>query len=89
VRRGADYGGRAGGKDDVKHEHYSVEVKLLGRPSYADLLNAAKQAEKNAEPHKEPIAVVKRKNALDDDALVVMRFSVFREWRVEQRGSDT
>ena len=63
------------------HDHYAVECKLLGRPGYQHLLDAAKQAEENAESHQEPIAIVKRKNACDQDALVVMRLPVFLDWR--------
>ena len=80
-RRGADTRGALGGKSDITHEHYSAERKLLSRPGYADLLGAAKQSEKNAEPYQEPVAVVKKKNARDQDALVIMRLPVFLDWR--------
>ena len=81
-RRGPDTRGPHAGKTDVIHPHYAIEVKLLGRPSFSDLLSAVKQAELNAEPHQEPIAVVKRKDAHDQNALVVMRLPTFMEWRL-------
>ena len=58
------------------------EVKLLGRPGYADLLSAAQQAERHAGPHQCPVAVVKKKRAEDLDGLVVFRLETFWEWFV-------
>lgn len=81
-RRGVDFGTEAeGGKDDLTHEHYSIECKLYGVPSYALLLSACRQAEAAAKG-REPLAVVKRKRDHDDNALVVMRLETFREWRL-------
>jgi hypothetical protein len=80
-RRGADYGGAEGGKDDLTHAHYAVECKLLSRPSFQAMLSAARQAEGSARG-REPVAIIKRKNDLDADALVVMRLETFRQWRV-------
>ena len=59
---------------------WAPECKLLGRPSFSDLLEACRQAEANAEPLQTPVAVVKRKRDRDTDALVVMRLESFREW---------
>jgi hypothetical protein len=78
IRRGADTRGEDGGKTDVIHDHWAIEVKLLGSPGYADLLAACKQAEENAKEGQEPVAVVKRKNKQDVDALVVQRLETFR-----------
>lgn len=80
-RRGADFRNRerGGGKDDIVHDHLSIEVKLLKNVSYCNLLDAAKQAERNAEDGKLPIAIIKKKNARDADALVVMRLERFLE----------
>ncbi|MCH6552093.1 MAG: hypothetical protein IH804_08795 [Planctomycetes bacterium] len=64
------------------HPHYAIEVKLLGRPNYCDLLAAARQAEKNAGEDQEPIAVLKRKYDRDSEALVIMRLETFRDWRL-------
>ncbi len=64
------------------HEFWSLEAKLLSRPSFSDLLGAAKQAEANAGPYQCAIAVVKKKRAHDADALVVFRLDNFREWFV-------
>jgi hypothetical protein len=82
VRRGADYRGSAGGKNDVIHPHWSIECKLLGAPTYGAMLAACRQAEAAAEPLQEPVAVVKRKNALDNDSLVIMRLEEFKKWRL-------
>lgn len=81
-RRGADTRGADGGKTDVVHDHYAIECKLLARPTYSDMRGAVAQAERNASPGQEPIAIVKRKNFADDDALVIMRLATFREWRL-------
>ena len=81
-RRGPDYGGAAGGKSDVVHEHWSPECKLLSRPSFSDCLEAAKQAGRNAEPGLEPLAFVKRKNSPDESILVIQTLKQFREWRL-------
>lgn len=79
-RRGADFRGANGGKSDVIARGFSIECKLLGRPSYADLLEAARQAEASASAIELPIAVVKRKRAQDSDALVVLRLETFLDW---------
>lgn len=80
-RRGADFRNRerGGGKDDIDHDHLSIEVKLLKTVSYCDILEACKQAERNAEDGKLPIAIVKKKGGLDKDALVVLRLERFLE----------
>ena len=80
TRRGCDTRGPDGGKNDMIHEFWSLEAKLLSRPSFYDLLGAAKQAEANAGPYQCPIGIVKRKNARDADGLVVFRLEVFEEW---------
>lgn len=80
-RRGAYTGSRRdGGKSDVIARGFSIEAKLLGRPGYADLLDAARQAERAADPTELPVAVVKRKRAEDADALVVLRLETFLAW---------
>ena len=79
-RRGADTRDERGGKSDVIHPHFAIECKLLSRPSFGLMLDACHQAERNAELHQEPLAIVKRKGDRDDDALVCMRLSTWREW---------
>ena len=85
-RRGADFLNRerGGGKDDVVHPTLSVECKLLSSVSYCDLLNAAKQAEKNCGDGKLPLAIVKKKGAQDKDALVILRLERFLEQSDEE-----
>ena len=87
-RRGPDFRGPNGGKSDVIAPGWSIEVKLLGRPGYADLLQAARQAELAAKPDEIPVAIVKKKRADDADALVCMRLSIFREWFIGARDNE-
>jgi hypothetical protein len=89
-RRGADYRNResSGGLDDIVHPELSIECKLLGRPAYGDLLNACKQAERNCPDGKVPLALVKKKNGLDEDALVIMRFGKFVSYAEEAEQQD-
>ena len=77
-RRGADFRGRTGGKNDIIVEGFSVEVKLLSRPTYGDMFNACLQAEGAKENVLDAaVAVVKKKGARDNDALVIMRLEEF------------
>lgn len=79
-RRGAYTGANGQGKTDILVTGYAVECKLLARPGFQDMLNAAEQAEKNAEsPLDVPLAIVKRKGDLDTNALVVMRLNTFMD----------
>lgn len=83
-RRGAYTGSNGGGKTDVIVDGWAIECKLLSRPGYQSLLDAALQAERNAETGEDiPVAVVKRKGDLDVNALVVMRFKTFQDWFLE------
>ena len=82
-RRGAYTGGTEGGRSDIIHPHFSIEVKLLGSPGYADLLAACRQSEDNADSElHEPLAVVKRKGRRLEDTLVVQRLPTFAAWRL-------
>ena len=83
-RRGAHTGsgGKGTGKTDVIHDHFAIECKLLGAPTYSAIVAACKQAEDAAEEGQEPIAIVKRKSAQDNDALVCMRLETFTAWRI-------
>jgi hypothetical protein len=85
TRRGAYTGSNGQGRSDIICPGYSVECKLLSRPSFADLLAAAQQAEANADPDCIPVAVVKRKGDLDRHAVVVMRLETFRDWFISQK----
>ena len=79
-RRGADYGDSRGGKNDIIVAGFSIEVKLLKRPTYQQMFDACVQAESSAENIIDiPIAIVKKnKQGLKDkDALVVMRLETF------------
>ena len=82
VRRGPDTRGEGGGKTDIIHPYFAIECKLLGAPSYADMLAACRQAEKNAERGQEPVAVIKRKNKSMEDTPVIYRLPVFKAWRL-------
>jgi len=79
-RRGADYADRLGGKNDIIVAGFSIECKLLKRPTYQQMFDACIQAENSAESIIDiPIAIVKKnKQGLKDkDALVVMRLETF------------
>ena len=80
-RRGADYGDSRGGKNDcIDVPGFSMELKLLKRPTYQQMFDACVQAEDSAESIIDiPIAIVKKnKQGLKDkDALVVMRLETF------------
>ncbi len=83
-RRGCDVRGEDGGKTDVISDHWAIEVKLLGAPTYSQMLAACYQAEENAESDlHEPVAVIRRKSRPHTEALVVYRLSVFAEWRLK------
>lgn len=66
------------GGSDIIVDGWSVECKLLSRPSYSLMLDACLQAERER-PHPTdiPVAVVKRKGDLDKNALVIMRLETF------------
>jgi hypothetical protein len=65
--------------DDIIHEDISIECKLLGAPTFSDMLAACEQAERLAPEGKLPIAVVGRKSKGIKNALVIMRFEKFLE----------
>lgn len=74
--------GEAGsGSADLESDAFSVECKLLGRPSWSQLVEACRQAERNATELKEPVAIIKKKGA-GQETLVVMRLETFAEWRL-------
>lgn len=80
-RRGADYKSKRGGKNDCLADGWSIECKLLGRPTYQQMFDACKQAENAKESEMDiPIAIVKKKYAEDKDALVIMRLETFKEF---------
>ena len=84
-RRGPDFRSNDGGKDDIIHPHFSIECKLLSRPAYCHMLEAALESEAQAKPHQEPVAIIKRKlrGSPDSDALVIQRLETWLQWRVE------
>jgi len=87
-RRGPDFRGQEGGKTDVIVEGLAVECKLLSRTSWCDFLGAVEQAERASAPWELPLAVVKKKRALDKDALVVMRLSTLVKGVEDQEVED-
>lgn len=86
-RRGPDFGGIDGGKDDLTHAHYAVECKLLSVVQWNDMVKACVQAECAAydafgQNSREPIAIIKKKFDDDENALVVQRLSTFKAWHL-------
>jgi hypothetical protein len=83
VRRGAHTSDGVQGKNDIIVDGWSLEVKLLSRPTYQQMFDACIQAETNVEkPEDIPIAVIKKKGIRDDNALVIMRLEQFKEFFV-------
>ena len=77
-RRGADFQRLGLGQNDVIKEGFSIECKLLKRPSFGEILAATKQAEAAKEHESDiAVAVIKRNGDRDDDSLFVMRKSEF------------
>ena len=79
-RRGADYRSKDGGKNDIIIEGWSIECKLLSRPSFGQMSTAFDQAVDASEPGDIPIAIIKKKFDADANALVVMKLDEFMEW---------
>ena len=77
-RRGPDH---RDGRDDLTHEHFAVECKLLTRPTWDAIVKAVKQSERNANG-REPLAIIKAKGSHDANALVIMRLDTFAKWRL-------
>jgi len=76
------FGGKRTGptnKEDVSHPTYSIECKLLSRPSFGEIQAAVEQAETHCPAGKVPVAVIKKKYKEDKDALAVMRLETFLE----------
>tara|TARA_R110000868_G_scaffold7078_2_gene38769 strand:- start:1372 stop:1872 length:501 start_codon:yes stop_codon:yes gene_type:complete len=74
--------GTAGsGSADLENEYFSVECKLLGRPSWSAMVEACLQSERNASEHREPVAVIKKKGA-GQETLFVQRAQTFIDWRL-------
>jgi len=77
-RRGADTrSGERGGKSDIIHATLAPECKLLSRPTWGELQDAVAQATRNAEEHRTPVALVKKKGDEDRKTLVVMSLPEF------------
>lgn len=81
-RRGPLTRGARGGTNDVIAPGWSIEVKLLARPTFQELLEACQQAEAAAGRDEQPVAVVRRKGDPKWDALVVYRLETFRDWHL-------
>ena len=80
-RRGAYVSDGTKGKSDIIKDGWSIECKLLKRPTYQQMFDACLQAERNAESGMDiPIAVVKKSGKRDKDSLVIMRLETFKEF---------
>ena len=84
-RRGAYVSDGKSGKSDIIKDGWSIEVKLLKRPTFQQMFDACLQAENNAESIMDiPVAVVKKKGAEYKDALVIMRLERFQEFFINE-----
>ena len=94
TRRGPIFRSVDGGTDDCTHPLFSIECKLLSRPTYGEMFAACVQAELSGREvvvegeivrhARTPIAVVKKKGARDSDAIVCMRLESFLRWQGEK-----
>lgn len=79
-RRGAYVSDGTHGKNDIIVDGFSIECKLLKRPTYQQMFNACLQAESNKEKETDiPIAIVKKSGVNDKNALVIMRLEQFKD----------
>lgn len=76
-RRGADYGGADGGKNDCICEKYSVEIRHRQKVSFREIVEQVNKAVERAEDGQTPLHIVHTPGTKLDDGLVVMRFSDF------------
>jgi len=82
-RRGAYVSDGIKGKNDIIVNGWSIECKLLKRPTYQQMFDACIQAEKNKEETNDiPIAIVKKSGVRDNNALVIMRLEQFKDYFV-------
>lgn len=80
-RRGAYVSDGRKGKNDIIVNGWSIECKLLKRPTYQQMMNAILQAEAAAEAETDiPIAIVKKNGVRDKNSLVIMRLERFRDF---------
>ena len=80
-RRGADYADERGGKNDcVECKGWSIEIKNMLRPQFKLIEEDVRKAEERKEhPDDIPIAIMKRKQSRDADAIVCIRLEVFEK----------
>lgn len=82
-RRGAQTSRDGSGLSDViDAPGFAIECTLLARPTFQQMLDKARQAERAATVSEMPIVICKRKHDRDGDALVVMRLEVWQEWHL-------
>ena len=83
-RRGAYTSDGVKGKSDCKDTPgFSIECKLLKRPTFGQMESACRQAETNADNATDiPVAIVKKngRGIPDNNALVIMRLETFKEF---------
>jgi hypothetical protein len=91
-RRGADYRARdrAGGKNDVITEGWSVEIKHSKRPTWGLIVGAVRQARTNRENVDDiPVAVIHKAGTQYGDSLVVMLLSDFKDYFINNPKDDS
>lgn len=92
-RRGADYGGRQGGKCDIIHDSLAPECKLLKKPTWGQLTDALAQASASTDANEGrlPVAIMKEnhRGVPDGDSVVLMWLDDFRKLFGEPRDGET
>jgi hypothetical protein len=74
-------GSEGSGSADLENDAFSVECKLLSRPTWGEIIDACNQSERNATPLKQPIAIIKKKGA-GQETVVCMRLSTWLGWHL-------
>lgn len=77
-RRGADYGGKDGGKNDCKCVGFSVEIKCWSKPTFKAIEEDIRKAGERKQVKSDiPVSVMKRKGDPDANAIVSISYVVF------------
>lgn len=81
LRRGADYADSSGGKNDCCDEcPYSVEIRNRKSIPFSEVRDQVRKAEDRARADQIPVAIMYNPGMRDEDGLIFMRLSTFREW---------
>lgn len=84
-RRGAHTGYKGNPRNDIIVDGYSIECKLLSRPTFQQMMDACVQAEDSRDDIFDiPLAIVKKKGDRVKNSLVIMRMEQFERFFVSR-----